>query len=77
MSVVVYVFVVVCWYIAQEASHVAAWCGTGVEPASLVEAAEELVRVRSEEQLLAMPSLELTDTERYTRRYTQRYTHVI
>ena len=42
-----------------------------------MEAAEELVRVRSEEQLLAMPSLELTDTERYTQRYTQRYTHII
>ncbi len=38
--------------------------GAGVEPSSLVEEAEELLRVRDEKQSLALPPLELTDAER-------------
>ena len=40
--------------------------GAGIEPSSLVEEAEELLRVRDEKQSLALPPLELTDAERWT-----------
>ncbi len=39
--------------------------GAGIEPSSLVEEAEELLRVRDEKQSLALPPLELTDAERW------------
>lgn len=40
--------------------------GAGAEPSSLVEEAEEMLRVRDEKQSLALPPLELTDAERWT-----------
>lgn len=40
--------------------------GAGVEPSSLVEEAEELLRVRDQKQSLALPPLEVTDAERWT-----------
>jgi hypothetical protein len=38
----------------------------GIEPSSLVEEAEELLRVRDEKPSLALPPLELTNAERWT-----------
>ena len=43
---------------------VCVWPGTGVEPPSVAEKAEELLRSRSEEQSLALPPMELTDADR-------------
>ena len=40
--------------------------GAGSEPPSLMEEAEELLRVRDEKQSLALPPLQLTDAERWT-----------
>ncbi|KAL0051367.1 hypothetical protein WJX82_006326 [Trebouxia sp. C0006] len=44
--------------------HRPAYCIKGAEPSSLVEEAEEMLRVRDEKQSLALPPLELTDAER-------------